>query len=277
MLITSCTMPVNNHDKKLHIVTSFYPVYVTVLNITDGCSDIEVSNLTDTNTGCLHDYALTTSDLKKLSTCDALVINGAGMEPFMDKIRSNTPNLKVVDTSAGVQVIDNNPHIWLDFNNMYRQIDTITAELSILNPDNATKFSENATAYKEKLTELEEKMKENLSAFAGEKIVTFHEAFSYFAKQFNLIVATTIQHDEHSAPTPNEIAQTIELIRNEKIRAIFAEPGNSDNTIKTVSEASGVPIFTLDPIVKPQANVPDKDAYTSAMEQNLKTLKTALS
>lgn len=258
-------------------MTSFYPVYVTVLNIVDDCPNILVSNLTDTNTGCLHDYALTTSDLKKLSTCDALIINGANMEPFMDKVRSNAPDLKVIDTSTNIQIIDNNPHIWLDFNNLYQQIDTTTSELSKLSPENASKLLANATTYKESLMKLEQKMRDTLSPFTGQKIVTFHEAFSYFAKQFNLVVATTIQHDEHSAPTPNEIAQTIELIRREKIRALFAEPGNPDNTIKTVSEASGAPIFILDPIVKPQANVPDKDAYTSAMEKNLKTLKTALS
>ena len=68
------------------IVTSFYPMYVATINITDGVDGVEVYNMTKPQTGCLHDYQLMTEDMKTLEKADAFVINGAGMEDFMDKV-----------------------------------------------------------------------------------------------------------------------------------------------------------------------------------------------
>ena len=64
------------------VVTSFYPIYLFALNLLDGVDGVEVTNLTEPTTGCLHDYQLQTGDMKTLARADAFLINGAGMEGF---------------------------------------------------------------------------------------------------------------------------------------------------------------------------------------------------
>ena len=70
-------------NNKLKIVTSFYPMYVDAINITKNIDDVEVINLTKPQTGCLHDYQLTTEDMKTLEKADIFIVNGLGMENFL--------------------------------------------------------------------------------------------------------------------------------------------------------------------------------------------------
>ena len=78
-----------NNDDKFLLVTSFYPMYILAENLTEGMEGVEVLNLTQNQTGCLHDYQLTSRDMKLLAKADAFLINGAGMELFMEKVLEN--------------------------------------------------------------------------------------------------------------------------------------------------------------------------------------------
>ena len=84
------------------IVTSFYPVGILTLNLTEGIDGLKVVNLAENTTGCLHDYALQNSDMTVLSGADALLINGSGMEAFLPVITSAFPDLPVIDATAGL-------------------------------------------------------------------------------------------------------------------------------------------------------------------------------
>lgn len=90
---------------KLQIMTTFYPIYMIVLNIADGIDEIEINNLTEMNTGCLHDYQLTTEDMKNISKADLLIINGGGMEGFLQDVSENDPDLNIIDTSDGITML----------------------------------------------------------------------------------------------------------------------------------------------------------------------------
>ena len=92
-------------EHKLKIVTTIYPVYMIGLNIANQINNIEVSSLIKLNTGCLHDYQLTTKDMKLIATADVLVINGGGMEGFLSDIKANYPKLKIIDASQGISMI----------------------------------------------------------------------------------------------------------------------------------------------------------------------------
>ena len=102
--------PVTVKEDKFQIVTSFYPVYIATLNITDGIEDIEVTNMTENSSGCLHDYQLTAKDMRKLEHADVFIINGAGMETFMESILKTYPNLTVIDTSEGIPLLEATIH-----------------------------------------------------------------------------------------------------------------------------------------------------------------------
>ena len=91
-------------DGKFRIVTSFYPMYQHTINLTKGIDDVEVVNLTAPQTGCLHDYQITTEDMKTLASGDVFVANGFGMESFLDKA-AEVSDLKVIDLSKNVDII----------------------------------------------------------------------------------------------------------------------------------------------------------------------------
>mgnify|MGYP000795115505 CR=1 FL=1 len=87
-------------DDMLTVVTSFYPMYIAALNIVDGVEGVRLENLSEPQTGCLHDFQLTPEDMKLLSTADVFVINGGGIESFMSDVAKAYPKLDVVDIKA---------------------------------------------------------------------------------------------------------------------------------------------------------------------------------
>ena len=94
-------------DKSTHtVVTSFYPEYIIAKNLLDNCDDINLINMTSETTGCLHDYQITSKDMKTLTTCDALIINGGDMEPFIDDITAALPSLPIIDSSKGIKLLE---------------------------------------------------------------------------------------------------------------------------------------------------------------------------
>ena len=82
-------------DDILTVVTSFYPMYIATLNIVDGVEGVRLENLSEPQTGCLHDFQLTPEDMKLLSTADVFVINGGGIESFMSDVAKAYPKLDV--------------------------------------------------------------------------------------------------------------------------------------------------------------------------------------
>jgi zinc transport system substrate-binding protein len=104
----SQTSNLNNSSKKLRIVTSFYPVYMIGVNLADQLDNIEVNSLTELNTGCLHDYQLTTQDMKLISEADILIINGGGMEGFLNDITTNYPDLTIINASENITMLPGN-------------------------------------------------------------------------------------------------------------------------------------------------------------------------
>ena len=92
-------------DDMLTVVTSFYPMYIATLNIVDGVDGVRLENLSEPQTGCLHDFQLTPEDMKLLSTADVFVINGGGIESFMSDVAKAYPKLDVVEACEDVALL----------------------------------------------------------------------------------------------------------------------------------------------------------------------------
>ena len=92
-------------DDMLTVVTSFYPMYIAALNIVDGVEGVRLENLSEPQTGCLHDFQLTPEDMKLLSTADVFVINGGGIESFMSDVAMAYPKLDVVEACEDVALL----------------------------------------------------------------------------------------------------------------------------------------------------------------------------
>ena len=264
-------------NQSLRVVTSFYPVYVAVLNVTAGIPGVEVSNLASPHVGCLHDYQLTAGDVRRLADADLLLVNGAGMEPFLGKVAQQSPGVRVVGVSEGIALLDDNPHVWVSLEGARRQTENIAAALAAAAPDRADAFRANASAYNASLSALEEKMRAALAPYAGTPIVTFHQAFPYFARDFDLDLAGEIEREPGAEPSAWELADTVKLVRERKVKALFAEPQFPDKSAQVVARETGVRVYSLDPVVTGPSDPEEaRGAYLRAMEKNLEVLQEAL-
>lgn len=267
-------------DGQLHIVTSFYPMYIATANITKGVEGVQVTNMTKPQTGCLHDYQLSTDDMKTLENADIFVANGAGMESFMDKIINEYKDLQVIDASKDIDLLEENgeanPHVWLDVDNAIKQVENISEQLCDADPDHAEAYKANAAVYVGRLKELQAEMSNELKDISHRDIVTFHEAFPYFAQEFNLNIIEVIEREPGTEPTPQELENIIKDVNKLPSKILFTEPQYSPAAAETIARETGARIYTLDPIVTGEANEQALDAYINTMKQNAAILKDAL-
>ena len=268
-------------DGKFRIVTSFYPMYLHAINLTKGVEGVEVVNLTAPQTGCLHDYQITTEDMKTLAGGDVFVANGFGMESFLDKA-AEVSDLKVIDLSKAEKINpvktdgEVNPHVWLSITYAKQQVIELCNQLSQIDPDHSIDYKKNALDYVTKLDALREEMHDQLDFLPNKDIVTFHEAFPYFAKEFDLNIVAVIEREPGTEPTPKELAETIDKLNTLSVKVIFTEPQYSPSAAQTIANETGAKIYTLDPIVTGEAVPANADDYINKMHENMNTLKAAL-
>jgi zinc transport system substrate-binding protein len=276
LIFSGCTNK-NPVQAGLRVVTSFYPVYIIALNVADGVIGTKVVNMAPPVTGCLHDYSITSEDIKHLEKADLFIVNGAGMESFLDRIEKKSPGLKVAELSKGINLIHentgDNAHVWVSVSNAVKMTENCRDAFAQADPVNAEIYRKNAGAYVERLDILKNKMKERLDNYRGRKIITFHEAFSYFAKEFGLSVAAVIEREPGSEPSAMELADTIKIIKREKIKLLFAEPQYPSRAADVIAGETGSAVYFLDPAVTGENS---KDAYINIMYKNLAVLEKAL-
>ena len=269
-------------DGEFVIVTSFYPIYIEVLNITEGVEGVKVVNMTKPQTGCLHDYQLTTEDLKTLEGADALVVNGAGMESFLDKVTAQQQNLKIIDASRSDNIHllkdgeEDNPHVWLSVTYAIEQVKAITSQLCEADPEHEKQYRDNAMAYVVKLMDLREEMHGELDSLPHKDIVTFHEAFPYLAKEFRLNIVSVIEGEPGTEPAPKELEELIAKVQGLPVKVLFTEPQYSPAAAETIARETGARLYQLDPVVTGESSPEAKDAYIDTMRKNMKVLKEAL-
>lgn len=262
------------------IVTSFYPIYLHTINVAHDIPGVKVLNMTPPQTGCLHDYSITARDMKRLEEADVFIINGAGLEGFIGKVAAEMPDLKIINASEGITLIkddegNDNPHVWVSISNAIKQTEVIGRKLSEADPAHSKEYEINTGTYVKKLKLLSEKMHGSLDNVKNKDIITFHEAFPYFAQEFNLRIAAVIEREPGTEPSARELSQTIDIIKQKKICALFTEPQYSAKAADIISSETGAVIRILDPVSTGEADG-NTDAYLIAMEKNLKVLEEAL-
>ena len=288
---SGCGTPAKE-SSRLKLLASFYPIAIMALNITDGVEGVAVESMAQQQTGCLHDFQMTTADMKKAETADAFLINGAGMEGFLDKISDQLPELPVIDSSTGIPLIasgedhhhdggeghdhdkeDYNPHLWVSITNCMEQVRNLSEGIIALDPEHEAEYRENTETYLEKLSALRDKMHSALDHVKNKDIITFHEAFPYFAEEFGLHIAAVINREPDSQPSAKELADTIRLVREIDVKALFVEPLYPETSADIIAAETSAQVYVLDPAVSGEW---DKNAYLTAMESNLQVLEQAL-
>lgn len=269
------------------LMATFYPVYILAENVLDGVEGVTLSSMTPPSTGCLHDYQLLTSDMRALAKCSALIINGAGMETFLPDVTGQFPNLAVIDCSQGVELLAEeaehghdhdqetyNAHIWLAPKNAIQMVENIRDGLSSLLPDQKERIAANAESYIEKLTALDGELRAAIEPLPRKQIVTFHEAFPYFAQAYGLEVAAVVALEPDEPISPRMLKQVIEKVKAAGNPPLFSEPQYENTALRAVAQETGVPIYELDPLVTGGG---EKTAYEDVMRKNLQVLLEALS
>ena len=282
------------------IVASFYPIYIMAKNVLEGVEGVRLSVMTAPSTGCLHDYQLLISDMRALSQAEIFLINGAGMEAFLPDVLPQFPDLEVVDCSRGVPLLCNeeahdhdhgheeaeedhhdhdhdhgeyNPHIWLAPKNAIRMVENMASALALALPEAADRIEKNAAAYIARLTALDAELKAAIETLPQRDIVTFHEAFPYFADAYQLHVVAIVALEPESPLSPRMVEQVVEKVRAAGNPPLFAEPQYQSPALTAISQETGAPVFILDSMV----TGPDTlTAYEDAMRENLQVLRQAL-
>lgn len=261
-------------DGQYTVVTSFYPMYIAALNVVGENDHIRLENLSEPQTGCLHDYQLTPADMQLLSTADAFIINGGGIESFLGEVAEQYPDLTIINASEQVDLIEDNAHAWMNIEDYMTQVKTIEAELSAADPADAEQFSENADVYLAKLSSLKEQADAVKPLTEGKNIVIFHEAYEYVAEEFGMQVSYVMDLDEERQVSAGEVADVVRTVTDGGVRVILAEELYGKDMGDTVESETDAKVCYLDTLVRGDY---DADSYLNAMQQNITLLKEAFS
>lgn len=168
-----------------------------------------------------------------------------------------------------------NPHVWVSPVQAVRQVRSLAAHLAEVDAPNAAAYQANAAAFIARIEALHRRMVEASAGFVNRRIVTFHDAFAYLARDLNLEVVATLTLDPNSPPSAREMAEVIDTIRQTGAAAIFYEPAYSDDVARTIGRDAGVPVLPLNPFNSLDAP-PTERSYEEVMQQNLDVLSKAL-
>ncbi len=277
VIVFGNTQKDNENSEKKNVTTSFYPIYIATINLTDGINELEVNNLTQKSTGCVHDYTLTPEEMIKLSTANVFVVNGSGMESFLNKVMENYTELNVVDTSLGIETLEEehgvNPHTFVSIEKYILQVENLKQGLVKTFPDYEEKIENNAETYMSSLNSLKEYAHTKLDKFSGEKVVALHEAFEYFAAEFGLNVMAVIEEEEGASASATEITRIISEAKKNGVRAIVVDKDSNTNTASVISSETGVQQVTFDTTIYGEMY---KNAYIDAMYKNVDNIAKVL-
>src|SRR5262245_24899169 len=276
---------------RLAVLTSFAPIHSLALNVAGDAADVSV--LIPPATGP-HDYSFSPSDMAKIGHADVLIINGVGLENWLDKGVKNAGkrNLEIIDTSRGVDLITGleirklagvesapdpdrggpNPHIWLSPRNAIIQVKNIRDGLAARDPQNAETYARNADTYIRRLIALDKDILDATTSLANKTLITFHDTFPYFARDYGFTVAATFEEFPGKEPSPKAIKQLRETIESAHVVALFSEPQYSARAMQVFGREFKIPVVQLDPMETGEGS---KDFYERVMRKNLETLAAA--
>jgi zinc transport system substrate-binding protein len=169
---------------------------------------------------------------------------------------------------------DEDPHTWLDPDNMIAIAKAMEEKLSAIDPDHADDYAANAAKLESELTTLGADFETGLKTCTTRTIVTSHAAFQYLAARYDLTQVPIAGIDPSNEPSPSQLADITELVRAEKITTIFTEELVSPAIADTIASETGATTATLDPIEGLSSDTKD-ETYLTLMRKNLETLKKA--
>ena len=267
---SGCSAP--QVSQKLKVGVTIYPFFDAVKSIGGDLVDVVLIVPVGSSP---HDYTVTPNDIKNLEDAKVIFENGFGLEAFLTPIL-NSVNTEVVNVSEGLSDVvakhDGNPHLWLNPQYFVLQSAVIKDTLCKLDPQNATLYEKNYESYQNAILLKAEALRKEVSQLENRNLITFHDAFPYFAEYFGLNILASVETDPNRLPTPKDILDIESLIKKYHIGVVFKEPQLSPDIYKSIVEDTGVTVVSLDPLGGGTIKM-----YNDVIEYNVDTIIDALS
>lgn len=284
-------------------VCSFYPVYIAAKNVVYDVKGVTLTDLTGTQTGCVHDYQLTPENAMALDAADAVILNGAEAELFLTDALTARPTLPCIDCSAGSvdllsgnhehhhhhedeheehelteeeahealsSVLNLNSHVWTGPRRYAEQVHNLCEGLCLVDPDNAVAYRKNAAAYIEKIDQTANVLQSAAKTLPTKNVVLFHDSLAYLADELGLNVVASLSVGEDSGVPTDELVEAAEEIKEAGDVIFLYDSQYADLSYDSLSKnAARCVSLTLDCAT---TGDDDANAWLSAMEHNTEVL-----
>lgn len=266
---TQSTQSVQSSVQPLKVVVSFQPIYDIAKRV--GGKAAKVERMAPAGASP-HHFDPTVRDIARIQSADVALLAGLGTDVWLAKYTKKAfglgEHLSFKPIRQGGQV---DPHWWLDASLMSKAALKMGEVFAEKQPKNAAVFRKNAKKEAAVLMKLHHELKKDLTTIRGEKIVTFHDAFGYFARAYGLEVAATIAPLHGLEPSAKSMARAIQTLRKSGAKAVFSEPQLPKAPAETVAKEAGVKLHVLDP-----AGSPEAPSYAAMMRFNRDMILKAL-
>jgi zinc transport system substrate-binding protein len=204
-----------------------------------------------------HTFEPTPSLMVDMSKADLYVMNGAGLEFWIDRLLQANKNMTVIDSSKSIDLISESedemdPHIWISLKNAAVQVQNICFGLIQVDPANKDYYSQNRDSYLEQLKALDEELNGSFAASKKKIFVVHHPAWTYFARDYALEQVPLMENEKE--PGPKYLSQVIDLARQNNITTVFIEPEFNPKSAEVIAKEMNASIKTLDPLAADYLN-----------------------
>lgn len=293
ILLSGCgsSSALSEDSSTIKAAATTYPVYLLAQAVTDGIDNVSVSLVIDQQVSCLHDYTLTMRDMEAVERADVLLINGAGLEDFLDDVLDGRTT---IDCSTGIELLssgeeqeessdhnhkddhdhEQDPHIWMDPRNAAIMAQNLAEGLAQIDPSHADAYRANADAITTDLTSFRQEL---LNELNGKTInlITFHDGFSYFAESFGLHLLAAVEEEEGSEASAKTIVEITQLVNKYQIPVIFTEVNGSNATAKAIARECDIQVDSLSMCMSGEGG--GLAAYKAVIQSNIETILEAYS
>lgn len=251
-LLTACQVPADNG--KVQVVTTVAPITNIVQNI--GGELVDVTGIVPEGTNS-HTFEPAPSDAQALAQADVVFINGLHLEePTRELAEANvrdgvpivslgertiTPDQYIYDFSFPKAGGDPNPHLWTDPLYAKRYAEIVANTLSELDPQSAELYEENDQSFAERIDELDREVRAVTETVPLENrvLLTYHDSFPYFAREYGWTIIGAIQPADFAEPTAQEVARLIDQIRAQQVPAIFGSEVFPSPVLQQIANETG--------------------------------------
>jgi zinc transport system substrate-binding protein len=283
----------SSDSEKIKVVTTFLPMYWFTKAVGGDAADVEILVPPGTE---VHEYQATPENVREIATARVLIKNGLGLEEFLEDTIKNAqnPKLTAIDASRGIQPLDEispvektsavdedhdhdhdhaegNPHVWLDPVLAKQQVTNIRDGLIAADPANKAIYEANAEAYIKQLDSLNNEFQQTLQKTPNCTFVTFHDAYPYLAKRYNLKQVAVVKIPEDQL-APADVQNAVNAVKKYQAKALFGEPGIDNKLLTSLSKDLNL---TLRPLDSLETGETDPQYYFKAMRANLQMLESA--